>query len=152
MERRKDFDPIAEANDHYDDIVALCERWRECGDALEDFEFDPEEFQALAKETYPWIVRFYCAELFPEIIVRLLLSIHSFASHSEDAGAESRAASYVADTLCDLEDGFGIDGINPLYAEISPENQRFRLMFEDETIYIDTQTFDLAELADYLDS
>ena len=148
MEKRVDFDPIAEVNKHYDDIDALCERWENCSIELGDFEFDIEEFRALAKETYDWIVKFFMADLFPAKIVELLLRVRDFASHKEYVSEESDAAVLVADTLCDVGNYFGILGRNPMNYEISPENQQFEVGGPTKFITINTETFDLTELID----
>lgn len=124
----------------------MCERWENCSSELAEFRFDLEEFQALAKATYDWLVKFFVANLLPLKIVHLLLSIRDFANRHEYVSEVSEAAVLLANTLCDVEDYCGISGHNPVLYEISPENQWLKVDGYTQSITINTETFDLTEL------
>ena len=41
-------------------IWHLCYEWQEAKAALDEFEFDIEEFKRLAKESFDWLEKFFC--------------------------------------------------------------------------------------------
>lgn len=132
-------------------IWHLCYEWQEAKAALDEFEFDIEEFKRLAKEFFDWLEKFFCELTFPYRIVHLLLCMKEFACCPSYVSAESLAAQFVVDTLCDVENGFGITGDN---YEVYPDGKRnFSICLtdtdtqEEKEYQLDTDTFDISELA-----
>lgn len=131
-------------------IEALCEEWQNVTSELDNFAFNLEAFKELAKETFFWLEKYFGESMFPDSIVSLLLCIKEFTCCRNYVSAESDAARFVAETLCNVDDMFGINGA---FYQFDPEGERnFRVslynsQLEDFYDYeIDTATFDLSEL------
>lgn len=140
--------------DEKEAVDALSMQWQETAEKLTEWQFDYDEFRALAKNTYGWLEKFFLADSFPHEIVALLLSVKEFACNLCSVSPEADAAQLLAETLCDVENLFGIEGENyecypdgkrELYLEIYDHAEE-----DFHKILIDTETFDLTPIVEIM--
>lgn len=125
-------------------IERLAEKWQCLTEELQDFNFEYEEFQQTAIETFPYIAKFSGKD-FPLEIAKLLLSIRSFAVCNNYVNSTSEAARLVAETFCDLEEYSGVTSFS-FKEYIVLDDAELEVGGPSKFYIIDKNTFDLSEL------